>query len=103
MASGSRSPANNFPKACAGVVKENAAEEQIKIQVRIKIRDLTRHSHHLRCMLNQSTAACVVVGSRASGVAEARAVLRNECRTQRAEPRIANRRRVATMNSQSAA
>jgi len=44
-------------------------------------------------MLNQSAAARVVVGSRASGVSEARAVLRNECRTQRAEPGITNRRR----------
>ena len=58
-----------FPKF-AGVVKENSSDQQIKIQLRIKRRDLLRHPHHLCRVFNQPAAMRVMIFARGSGAAE---------------------------------
>ena len=79
-----------FPKL-AGVVEENAGDEQVEIQVGIKRRDLRRDAHHLRGVLDQAAAAGVMITAGAGGVAETRAVLRDELGAERVKPRVANR------------
>src|SRR5207245_10235382 len=49
-----------FPKF-AGIMEENSCEQEIEVQLRIKRRDLRRNPHHLRSVLDQTTATRMMI------------------------------------------
>ena len=79
-----------FPKL-AGIVEENPGNQQIKVEIGIKRRDLRGDPHHLGGVLEQTTAARMMIGARTGGVSKTRPVLCNELGAERIEPRIADR------------
>src|SRR3982751_6173178 len=64
-----------FPKF-PGVMKEDSRGKQVLVQLRIKRRESAAGPHHLRSMLNESTAARVMIiasrGSRAKPITKVR-------------------------------
>ena len=74
------------------VMKENTGDQKIEIQLRIKRRDLCRHAHHLRRMLDQSAATRVMIFARGCGATKAIAPLVNEHLRQSAQPGISELR-----------
>ena len=60
-----------FPKL-AGIVEENPGDQQIKVEIGIKRRDLRGDPHHLGGVLEQAAAARVMIGARTGGVSKTR-------------------------------
>ena len=58
-----------FPKLAA-IVKQNAGEQKIEIELRIERRDRHRDAHHLRGVLDQTTAPRVMIIAGRSRAAE---------------------------------
>src|SRR5213076_3215273 len=81
-----------FPEL-SGIVKQNAGDEQVEIELRIKRRDHYRHPHHLGDVLDEPAAARVMIRTRAGGAAKTLAMLRYERFTERAQSRIFKRAR----------
>src|SRR5438874_12511924 len=77
-----------FPKL-SGIVKQNAGDEQIEIELRIERRDRDRHPHHLGDVLDEAAAARVMIRARARRAPKAFAMLAKERFAESAQTRIA--------------
>ncbi len=75
----------------AGVVEKNSRDQEIKIQLGVKGRDLLRHPHHLCCVFDQSAAPGVVIITRSGGPPEPVAPFFQEHFTDDAKPGVTNR------------